>query len=200
MNEEPKKPVERAKETLEKGLGNLFKAAGEAANAVKRETKKATKEGPGLGKALDDAGREVVIASGTLIAPMLAEIAAEMERLTGARIIVRAVTNTVFGERVNVTGLLCGEDYVLQLAGYRPDCFILPRPSLDYFGQKFLDNMTVDEVEQALGAPVTFASQWSEVLDILARGPRRPGRNDATNGAFWSEERDRMPVEATWHD
>jgi len=63
VNEEPKKPVERAKETLEKGLGNLFKAAGEAANAVKRETKKATKEGPGLGKALDDAGREVVRAA-----------------------------------------------------------------------------------------------------------------------------------------
>ena len=144
------------------------------------------------------AGRDVVIASGTLIAPTLAGMASEMERLTGARITVQAVTNTVFGERVNVTGLLCGEDYIQQLAGYHPDCFILPRPSLDYFGQKFLDNMTVDEVEGALGAPLTFASQWSEVFDILARGPRRPGRNEATNGAFWSEERAALPAGAEW--
>jgi hypothetical protein len=63
VNEEPKKPVDRAKDTLEKGLDSLFKAAGEAASAVKRETKRASKDGPGLGKALDDAGREVVRAA-----------------------------------------------------------------------------------------------------------------------------------------
>jgi putative radical SAM enzyme (TIGR03279 family) len=143
-------------------------------------------------------GRRVVIATATLIAPKLAEIAAEAGELTGARIDVRPITNTVFGERVNVSGLLCGGDYVAQLAGEAPDCFVLPRPSLDYFGQKFLDNLTIDEVEQGLGAPVTFASQWSEVVDILERGPRRPDRNAATNGAFWSEERKRLPEGAAW--
>jgi putative radical SAM enzyme (TIGR03279 family) len=144
------------------------------------------------------AERHVVIASGTLAAGILRPIAAELAALTGARIEVHAVTNTVFGERVNVTGLLCGKDYIRELAAYRPDCFILPRPSLDYFGQKFLDSMTVDEVELALGAPLTFASQWSEVLRILERGPRRPVRNDAPNGAFWSEERARLPKGAAW--
>ena len=97
------------------------------------------------------------------------------------------VTNTVFGERVNVSGLLCGADYVRSLRGYAPDAFVLPRPSLDYFGQKFLDSMTIEEVEQAVGAPLTFATQWSEVVRILRDGPRRPGRNAAPNGAFWSE-------------
>jgi NifB/MoaA-like Fe-S oxidoreductase len=121
-----------------------------------------------------------------------------MSALTGARIEVQAVTNTVFGDRVNVTGLLCGQDYVRELAPYQPDCFILPRPSLDYFGVKFLDSMTVDEVETAVGAPITFATQWSEVLRIIEEGPRRPQRNDATNGAFWSEERDRLPAGASW--
>jgi putative radical SAM enzyme (TIGR03279 family) len=142
--------------------------------------------------------RHIVIASGTLAAPILEPIAAEMSALTGARIEVQAVTNTVFGDRVNVTGLLCGQDYVRELAPYQPDCFILPRPSLDYFGVKFLDSMTVDEVETAVGAPITFATQWSEVLRIIEEGPRRPQRNDATNGAFWSEERDRLPAGASW--
>ncbi|MEP6871427.1 MAG: DUF512 domain-containing protein [Anaerolineaceae bacterium] len=143
-------------------------------------------------------GRHLVIATATLIAPTLTRVATEMSELTGALIEVHAVTNTVFGERVNISGLLCGGDYVRELRQFRPDCFVLPRPSLDYFGQKFLDSLTVDEVEARLGAPLTFASQWSEVLDILDRGPRRPTTNDATNGAFWSEERASLPKNAAW--
>jgi putative radical SAM enzyme (TIGR03279 family) len=143
-------------------------------------------------------GKHAVIGTATLIAPTLARMAAELGDLVGARIEVVPVTNTVFGERVNVSGLLCGQDYIRDLAGHDPDCFILPRPSLDYFGQKFLDNMTIDEVEQELGAPLTFASQWSEVVDILIRGPRKPSRNEHTNGAFWSEPRDRLPRGAAW--
>jgi putative radical SAM enzyme (TIGR03279 family) len=150
------------------------------------------------GPPADARGKHVVIGTATLIAPTLARMAAELGELVGARIDVVPVTNTVFGERVNVSGLLCGEDYVRDLGGREPDCFILPRPSLDYFGQKFLDSMTIDEVEARLGAPLTFATQWSEVLDILARGPRKPTRNDATNGAFWSEERESLPKGAAW--
>ncbi|HEX6031210.1 MAG TPA: DUF512 domain-containing protein, partial [Tepidiformaceae bacterium] len=143
-------------------------------------------------------GKHAIIGCANLIAPTLARIAGELADLVGARIDVFPVTNTVFGERVNVSGLLCGEDYVRTLAGMSPDCYILPRTSLDYFGKKFLDSMTIEEVELALGAPLTFATQWSEVLDILTRGPRKPSRNDATNGAFWSEERASLPAGAAW--
>jgi len=144
------------------------------------------------------AGRYVVLGCGRLIAPVLERIAAELEPLTGARIEVVIVTNSVFGERVNVSGLLCGQDYVDALGGRRPDCFILPRTSLDYFGKKFLDSMTIEECEARLGAPLTFATQWSEVVRILEKGPRRPGRNEASNGAFWSEERESLPRGAAW--
>jgi putative radical SAM enzyme (TIGR03279 family) len=143
-------------------------------------------------------GREVVIASGALIAPRLAAIGAEMADTTGARVTVRAITNTVFGERVNVSGLLCGQDYAAQLSGLKPDCFILPRASLDYFGKKFLDDMTVEQLEAALGAPVAFGSQWSEVVNILSTGTGKPGRNAVTNGALWSEQRSRLPAGAAW--
>jgi putative radical SAM enzyme (TIGR03279 family) len=133
------------------------------------------------------AGRHIVIATAGLAAPLLVPIARELESLTGARIEVHAVTNTVFGERVNVAGLLCGKDYVETLSGLSADCVILPRPSLDYFGEKFLDSMTVDEAEATLGLPITFAACWSDVVRILHHGPRRPTRNAAPNGAFWSE-------------
>ncbi|MCZ2110701.1 MAG: DUF512 domain-containing protein [Dehalococcoidia bacterium] len=130
----------------------------------------------------------VVIGSGRLAAPLLEPIAREMSELTGADVRVKAVTNTVFGERVNVTGLICGKDYAEQLTAGDAECYILPRPSLDYFGEKFLDSMRIDELEERLGKPVSFASQWSEVLETLETGPRAPVRNDVTNGAFWSEE------------
>ena len=71
--------------------------------------------------------------------------------------------------------------------GCGADCVVLPRPSLDYFGRHFLDSMTVDELESRIGLPVTFATQWKEVLRILLYGPGRPGPNAAPNGAFWSE-------------
>ncbi|MEJ5222579.1 MAG: DUF512 domain-containing protein, partial [Tepidiforma sp.] len=134
------------------------------------------------------AGRRAVVGTARLMAPMLAGIARELSELTGAEVEVRGVTNRVFGERVNVSGLVCGADYVEQVRGEAaPDCYILPRPSLDFFGEKFLDSMTVEEAEARLGAPLGFASAWSEVVRILAEGPRRPVRNARENGRFWSE-------------
>jgi len=133
-------------------------------------------------------GKRAVVGTARLMAPTLASVAREFSELSGARVEVRGVTNRVFGERVNVSGLVCGKDYVEQIGGGEPpDCYILPRPSLDYFGEKFLDSMTVEEAEAGLGAPLGFASTWSEVVRILVEGPRRPGRNARENGRFWAE-------------
>lgn len=144
-------------------------------------------------------GRRAAIACGTLIGPFLQGLGHEFGALTGAAVEIVPVVNRVFGERVNVSGLLCGRDQVDALAGREVDWAILPRPSLDYFGERFLDSMTVAEAEAALGTPVAFASQWSEVYDILARGgTARPGRNAAPNGAMWSEQREALPAGAAW--
>ncbi len=132
-------------------------------------------------------GQRVVIGTAALIAPLLSKVACDAAALTGADIRVQGIANTVFGERVNVSGLICGKDYVEQIAPGGADLVILPRPSLDYFGEKFLDSMTAEEAESALGVPLGFASVWSEVIDILRYGPARPHRNAATNGAMWSE-------------
>jgi len=132
-------------------------------------------------------GTSMVIGTAALIAPLLSKVAEEVSSVTGAKIRVQGVTNTVFGERVNVSGLICGSDYVEQIDAREADLVVLPRPSLDYFGEKFLDSMTVPEAETKFGRPLGFASVWSEVMDILRDGPSRPNRNVATNGAMWSE-------------
>ena len=141
------------------------------------------------------AGKLVTLASGTLIAPTLAAIGREFSELTGATIEVVPVRNGVFGDRVNVSGLVCGQDYIRALSGGRRDCVILPRASLDYFGRQFLDSVSPGEVESSLGAPVGYASRWSDVVEILDRGPARPRRNTASNGASWCEPQELAAVD-----
>ncbi|HTJ81506.1 MAG TPA: hypothetical protein VL400_07265 [Polyangiaceae bacterium] len=68
MNEE-KKPSDRARESLGRGFGEVFKAASSVADAVKREVKRNAAPNlgiGGLGKALDDASREIVRAASSV--------------------------------------------------------------------------------------------------------------------------------------
>ncbi|MCC6421144.1 MAG: DUF512 domain-containing protein [Gemmataceae bacterium] len=144
------------------------------------------------------AGRRLVLGCGTLAAKVLAPLAAEFALLSGATVEVVPVSNRTFGERINVSGLLCGADYVEALAGLAADCFVLPRVSLDYFGRQFLDSMSVAEAEARVGRPLAFASRWSEVLRVGLDGPRAPRRNARLNGALWSEPREALPVGGAW--
>ena len=90
MNEE-KKPTDRARESLERGFGEVFKAANSVADAVKREVKRSTpshssgaagRGNPGrgnlgignLGKAFDDASREIVRAASSVATAVGSEL------------------------------------------------------------------------------------------------------------------------------
>lgn len=138
--------------------------------------------------------RPLVFACGALIAPTLTRLAAELSAETGARIEVRPVPNRLFGDRVNVSGLIPGADFADALAGLPPDSGIfLPRASLDYFGNRFLDDMTPAQLEQALARPidrpVAFVYTLSDVLQsaLAPDGPsfRSPLAN--SNGRAWSQ-------------
>lgn len=83
-DDEVKQAAKRAKDSLQRGFGELFKAAGSAANAVKREAVKIGLETKapkpvGLGKAVEDAGREVVRAASS-VATVLGDSLAEWGR------------------------------------------------------------------------------------------------------------------------
>lgn len=138
-----------------------------------------------------DPSRRATLACGTLIAPTLARLAGEAQELTGVQIDVVAVRNTLFGPRVNVSGLLPGRDFAAQLAargaGVLGDAVFLPRASLDYFGRHFLDSVTPAEVAAAIGRPLAFASTLSEVIEWTAGGDLRPPDRPArSNGRFWA--------------
>ncbi len=113
------------------------------------------------------AAKRLTLACGTLVAPVLAQLAAEMTVLTGIDASVAPVENAFFGPRVTVSGLLTGRDIIDSLRGRElGDLLVLPRHALDHAGDLFLDDVTPAEVSAALSTPVAFASTLSELLDL----------------------------------
>ncbi|HEY7294117.1 MAG TPA: DUF512 domain-containing protein [Dehalococcoidia bacterium] len=136
--------------------------------------------------------RAVTLGCGTLIAPTLARLADEVGAATGLRINLVPIENTLFGPRINVSGLLGAGDTIGALRT-RPlgELVFLPRTALDYFGRHFLDDGAPLDVARAVGRPVAFASMWSELLDQILDFQERgaveaPGPGRSTNGKFWA--------------
>lgn len=134
--------------------------------------------------------RRLTIACGALIAPTLDRIAVETSTLLASQIEVVPIVNTLFGPRVNVSGLLPGQAFIDQLRGRDlGERVLLPRASLDHFGRHFLDDLTPTDVSEALGCPVAFAYTWSESIEwMAARSVREPpvARAVSSHGLAWS--------------
>ena len=135
-----------------------------------------------------------LIACGTLIAPTLQTLCDEAAALTGIDFTILPIENSLFGARVNVSGLIPGMDFLtaLSLRELPPHVF-LPRASLDYFGTKFLDDLTTEELEARLNRPVSFVYTLSELLELIVEGAdqqdsgsRQPGPNERSNGRSWT--------------
>lgn len=83
---------------------------------------------------------------------------------------VYPITNTVFGETITVAGLVCGRDIISQLDGAEiPGGRILfPQVMLRSEKDMFLDNTTVEQLEQRFGAAaVPVPNDGFELLDAM---------------------------------
>ena len=140
--------------------------------------------------------QRATLACGTLIAPTLRRLAAEASTLLGVELNLVVAPNTLFGERVNISGLIPGADFARALTadggpGEPGDLVFLPRASLDYYGRHFLDDTTADELSRELGRPLAFVYTLGEVVEWLtaadAGGPlqQTPARS---NGRSWAPE------------
>lgn len=111
----------------------------------------------------------LTIGAGTLIAPVLDGFCEQLEPLVGVATRVLPVTNTLFGERINASGLIGGKDFARQLAA-QPlgDAVLVSRYCLDWSGERFLDDTTATELQQQLGRPLAFVTSFSEVAELLA--------------------------------
>lgn len=105
------------------------------------------------------------LACGTLIAPLIEEMAKEYSALLSTEIEVIPIENHFFGPTITVSGLLTGQDVIEALSG-RPlgEFLCLPLAMFDARGEVTLDGMTVEDMEAALGVKVMMAGTMGEVL------------------------------------
>ena len=111
---------------------------------------------------------KVTLVCGTLIAPLLGNVAAKLAGRTGLEIEVVPVINDFFGPTVTVSGLLTGQDVVEALRGCDLcDVVFLPRAMFDASGELTLDDMSPAAIGDRLGVRVEVAGTMGEVVDLL---------------------------------
>ena len=95
--------------------------------------------------------RTVSMVTGMAALPLIEECARKaMEKFSGLTCHVYGIQNEFFGENITVTGLLTGNDILGQIQG-NPlgDTLLLPATTLRREGDLFLDDVSLEQFEQA---------------------------------------------------
>ena len=98
-------------------------------------------------------GAKIAIACGVSAAPFLTRLMAE-HPVAGADVSVYAIENRFFGSNVTVSGLVVGADLIEQMRGVDCACVLITECMLRDRGDRFLDDLSLDEVCSALERPV----------------------------------------------
>lgn len=117
--------------------------------------------------------KTITVATGCAAFKLLSDLCKKAEeKFQGLKINVVKIDNRFFGETVTVAGLITGEDYINQLNGLDlGDALLIPRVSLRNEGDKFLDDVTVERLSEALKIKVTpVESDGWVFLDTILNG------------------------------
>lgn len=100
----------------------------------------------------DSIKRTVSIACGTSAAPYLRELMGEaQQKFPGVKVAVYPIVNDFFGEQINVSGLIVGQDLYHQLKD-QPlgDALLISSAMLRFENDLFLDDVPIDELSRKL--------------------------------------------------
>ncbi len=99
--------------------------------------------------------KTVSVVTGVAAYAMIASMARALEeRVNGLKINVYQVTNNFFGDTITVAGLLTATDIINQLKGKQlGETLFFPENALRADGDMFLDDISPEELSEALGVP-----------------------------------------------
>jgi putative radical SAM enzyme (TIGR03279 family) len=123
---------------IENGVGMLASFEDELTDALSKEWTPGEKV-------------KTVIATGELVYPFIKEQVEKISRKYDIDTRVIAIKNNFFGGKVSVSGLICGQDLIEQLAGEDFDRLLFTRSMLKADEDIFLDDITLSELEEKLG-------------------------------------------------
>lgn len=99
--------------------------------------------------------KSVMIATGEIVGDFISGLAHKVSEVSGIDIRVYPIKNNFFGGEVNVSGLVTGTDIIDQLkAVKKADVLLIPHTMLRDEDGIFLDDTTVEQVEEALKMPI----------------------------------------------
>lgn len=136
---------------LENGVGMLRLLQSEVDEALKSQ-------------AGDDRAAKLSIATGRLAAPYITSCVEKIRvKYPGIQVRIFPVRNDFFGESITVSGLITGQDLVGQLSGEELGSrLLIPCNMLRQGENVFLDDLTVEELEQKLGVSVDVVDEPGE--------------------------------------
>ena len=116
-------------------------------------------------------GTDTVLATGVAAAPILRELvetASKTIENIHARVV--AINNDFFGEHITVAGLVTGGDLRRQLQGIPCERVLIPDCMLRHEGDRFLDDVTPEELAAELGARVeVISTEGGALFEALMR-------------------------------
>ena len=98
--------------------------------------------------------RRVLLATGTLFAPVLREAVRLLQQIDGLELEVRALENRTFGGVTTVAGLLAGRDFLTQITPGEADLLLVSPNVLKYGTERMLDDRTLDDLRRDLAMDV----------------------------------------------
>ncbi|MBQ9964806.1 MAG: DUF512 domain-containing protein [Clostridia bacterium] len=119
----------------------------------------------------EGAGTKTVLATGMAAAPIVTELVnTAASNVRGIAAQVRAIRNDFFGETITVAGLVTGRDLLAQLQGIPCDRVLIPDCMLRHEGDRFLDDVTPQDLENQLGIRVeVIATDGAALFEALLR-------------------------------
>ena len=114
-------------------------------------------------------GKRVIIACGMSAAAFLQRLMDE-HPITGVEVRVIPVKNRFFGESVTVSGLITGGDLTERLKDESGEAVFITECMLRSEGDRFLDDMTLDEARRILGRPIIPVGRSGDDLLCALRG------------------------------
>ena len=109
--------------------------------------------------------RHISIVVGKSAEKYMKVLASEFTEKFGGQIDVRMIRNDFYGERITVTGLICGCDLLAQLKGKDLGEELLISVNMLRAGETYLlDDVTVERISEELGIKIVIVPQSGEAL------------------------------------
>lgn len=115
------------------------------------------------------AAHRCTIATGQLAYPMMQDFAERVQQaFPQVQVQVKKIRNDFWGPTITVAGLITGQDLLAQLEGLDLGSeLLIPANMLRHEQDRFLDDLTLEQVQETLGVPVLPVE--NNAFELLAR-------------------------------